>query len=71
MKKYNYLAEEFLKLHTFKPVWAEFILVSGAKPNGKNIGTELTKHMLVLSINISTLQGPVNISTPTWSQIWI
>lgn len=69
--KYNYLAEEFLKWHTFKLVGAEFILVSGAKPSGKNIGTELTKHVLVLSINISTLQSPDTVSTPTWSQIGI
>lgn len=43
MKKYNYLAEEFLKLHTFKPVRAEFILVSGAKPNGKKHWNRIDK----------------------------
>lgn len=73
--KYNYLAEEFLKLHTFKLVWAEFILVSGAKPSGKNIESRIDKtHVgsVCLSVfPVHTLHGPVNISTEAWSQILI
>lgn len=49
--KYNYLAEEFLKLHTFKLIQVEFILVFGAKPYGKILAAELAKYMLALAVD--------------------